>query len=480
MANQTRSSGFVSQQRSTVRTERTPSLMRESPRLGLTSVRETARRRLPRIVVPLLDAAAIAAALAALEWRTPIAAAYGALTWLMVGGVHRGADNVSPQVAYLVPRLGMRMAAVVPALAIPASMTGQARSLLLAATATLPAVMLARAVAFGVVRATRRRRMVMQRTLIVGTDEVACHIGDVLLEHPEYGLAPVGFVGARPDASLPLPCLGGATELPKVARSHGVERVIIAFGSVDDRELVSVLRTCDDLGADVLLVPRFYELGLAPDPEMTDNLWGYPIVQLRLGRLRGWRYRVKRVFDVVGAAVLLVLTSPVLAAAAVAVRASSPGPILFRQSRVGERGRPFDILKFRTMVVNDGCDTDWSVASDPRVTRVGSILRRTSIDELPQLFNVVRGDMSLVGPRPERPFFAERFSGQIRGYAERHRVPPGITGWAQVHGLRGDTSVETRARFDNGYIDGWSFFTDAVILGRTVGEVVRNVARRQT
>ena len=454
--------------------------MRESPRLGLTSVRETARRRLPRIVVPLLDAAAIAAALAALEWRTPIAAAYGALTWLMVGGVHRGADNVSPQVAYLVPRLGMRMAAVVPALAIPASMTGQARSLLVAAAATLPAVMLARAVAFGVVRATRRRRVVVQRTLIVGTGEVACHIGDVLLEHPEYGLAPVGFVGERPDASLPFPCLGGAKDLRKIARSHGVERVIVAFGGVDDRELVGVVRSCDDLGADVLLVPRLHELGQAPYPPMTDDLWGYPIVRLRLGRLRGWRYRAKRAFDVVGAAVLLVLTSPVLAAAAVAVKASSPGPILFRQGRVGERGRPFDILKFRTMLVNDGCDTDWSVASDPRVTRVGHILRRTSIDELPQLFNVVRGDMSLVGPRPERPFFAERFSGQIRGYAERHRVPPGITGWAQVHGLRGDTSVETRARFDNGYIDGWSFFTDAVILGRTVGEVVRNVARRQT
>ncbi len=169
---------------------------------------------------------------------------------------------------------------------------------------------------------------------------------------------------------------------------------------------------------------------------------------------------------------LLVVTAPLLGGGAVAVRLSSPGPILFRQRRVGRNGRVFELLKLRTMHVNDDADRLWSVAGDPRVTRAGRILRKTGLDELPQLVNVLRGEMSLVGPRPERPLYANRFSAEVPRYGDRHRVPPGITGWAQVHGLRGDTSIGERIRFDNHYIEHWSLWRDLVILLRTAKQVL--------
>ncbi len=158
---------------------------------------------------------------------------------------------------------------------------------------------------------------------------------------------------------------------------------------------------------------------------------------------------------------------------ALAVKFSSPGSILFRQRRVGQDGHEFELLKFRTLRHNDESDTQWSVIGDTRLTAIGRFLRRTSLDELPQLWNVLRGDMSLIGPRPERPFFVARFSADIDGYKHRHRLPVGLTGWAQVHGLRGDTSIEARTRFDNHYIEHWSIWRDLVILGRTAAEVVR-------
>jgi lipopolysaccharide/colanic/teichoic acid biosynthesis glycosyltransferase len=154
------------------------------------------------------------------------------------------------------------------------------------------------------------------------------------------------------------------------------------------------------------------------------------------------------------------------------VRRSSPGPVFFRQSRIGKDERQFELLKFRTMRVNDDSDTTWSVADDARVTQIGRFLRRTYLDELPQLLNVLRGEMSLVGPRPERPHFAQRFAQEVPRYDDRHRVPGGITGWAQVHGLRGDTPIPDRARFDNHYIENWSLWRDVVILARTIASVL--------
>ena len=177
---------------------------------------------------------------------------------------------------------------------------------------------------------------------------------------------------------------------------------------------------------------------------------------------------LKRALDLAGAAAALGLTAPVMLAAGVAIRFSMGSPVLFRQTRPGQGGRPFEILKFRTMKVNDDSASQWSVDDDDRVTRAGRFLRPTHLDELPQLINVLRGEMSLVGPRPERPHFVEQFGAEIEEYHERHRVPVGITGWAQVNGFWGDTSIETRVRLDNRYIENWSLWRDLVIALRTI------------
>jgi lipopolysaccharide/colanic/teichoic acid biosynthesis glycosyltransferase len=185
----------------------------------------------------------------------------------------------------------------------------------------------------------------------------------------------------------------------------------------------------------------------------------------------------KRAIDASVSAALLIATAPLLAACAVAVKLSSAGPVLFRQRRIGKDGRPFDLLKFRSMMLNDDSDLTWSVLDDDRVTAIGRLLRNSSLDELPQLWNILRGDMSLVGPRPERPHFVSEFGADIPGYDDRHRVSGGLTGWAQIHGLRGPTSIEDRVLFDNYYIEHWSLFDDVAILLRTGASIMRDFLR---
>ena len=219
------------------------------------------------------------------------------------------------------------------------------------------------------------------------------------------------------------------------------------------------------MSLEIYVVPRLFELGF--DIRSRDELWGIPLSRVpRALSLRSARV-LKRSFDIVISLVSLVVLSPVMAVTAAAVRLSGPGPLIFRQYRVGLDGRPFTMMKFRTLLPNQDGDRTWSVAHDPRVSKLGGFLRRTGLDEMPQLFDVLRGDMSLVGPRPERAGFARIFTMSIAEYGARHRVRPGITGWAQVHGLRGDTSVADRARFDNYYLATWTLSGDIIILLRT-------------
>jgi exopolysaccharide biosynthesis polyprenyl glycosylphosphotransferase len=236
--------------------------------------------------------------------------------------------------------------------------------------------------------------------------------------------------------------------------------------------MVKVIRACDRLPVEVHIVPRFFELGVAPEGPWVDDLWGIPLMRLRRSALRTVAWRTKRVFDVAVASVALAVAAPVLGACALAVALTSRGPIFFRQKRLGQRGEVFELLKFRTMPENGESETQWSVSEDDRMTPVGRFLRRASLDELPQLINVLRGEMSLVGPRPERPFFVDQFRVAVPEYDDRHRVPAGMTGWAQVHGLRGDTSIPQRARFDNHYVEHWSLWRDLVIMLRTLGAIV--------
>ena len=266
-------------------------------------------------------------------------------------------------------------------------------------------------------------------------------------------------------------------QLDSLLREHDVRRVVVAFGPARESELVSVLRVAVAHDTDVHIVPRFFDCGVTPTGPDTDDVRGIPLYRVHRAALRARAWYAKRVVDVVVAGGVLVVMSPVLALVALAVKLSSPGPVFFRQERIGQDGREIEVPKFRTLRVNYDSDTQWNVADDPRLTGVGRLIRRTSIDELPQLWSVLKGDMSLVGPRPERPFFVRRFTADINGYGDRHRLPVGLTGWAQVHGLRGDTSIEERARFDNQYIEHWSLWRDFVILLRTVAEVVRGNGR---
>jgi exopolysaccharide biosynthesis polyprenyl glycosylphosphotransferase len=341
----------------------------------------------------------------------------------------------------------------------------------------LAAVLVVRLVAYRVVHTARCRGFVRHRTLVVGAGQVGVRVATTLLERHNYGLDPIGFLDAETPADdaalLPLPLLGGYGRLARVIPEQAVRDVIVAYGGVDEDELVDILRTCDRLDVEVFIVPRLFELH--DSNRYTDEIWGIPLVRRRRSVYRSPWWRAKRLVDAVVAAVSLLLLTPVLAACALAVRLEGGPGIIFRQERVGLDGRPFQVLKFRSLKpVDEGeSRTQWNIKHDDRLGPVGRFLRASSLDELPQLWNILRGDMSLVGPRPERPHFVDQFSAHIPRYTARHRVPAGLTGWAQSHGLRGDTSIEDRARFDNYYIENWSPWLDVKIVLKTVGQVLR-------
>jgi len=345
-----------------------------------------------------------------------------------------------------------------------------------AAAATLGFLLALRAAAYGVVRRLRRQRRVVHRTLVLGAGRVGAQVAEVLLDHPEYGLHPIGFLDSDPwlgPKELPLPILGGTDALYHVLTDHDVNNVVVAFGSMRESALVDVIRTCDRLDTEIFMVPRLFELHHVS--EDMDSVWGMPLVRLRRAarRSRGWR--VKRAFDILVSSLALVVLSPIMLIAAIAVLLEGGPGIIFRQERVGVDGRRFQVMKFRSLKPVDDTEaqTNWSIAHDDRLGPVGRFLRTSSIDELPQLINILKGEMSLVGPRPERPHFVDQFCEAYPRYVARHRVPSGLTGWAQIHGLRGDTSIADRARFDNYYIENWSLWLDVKIMLRTVGSVIR-------
>lgn len=344
------------------------------------------------------------------------------------------------------------------------------------AALTAVALVLARCASNAVIRTARVRGYLREPALIVGAGRVGAELARALTDHREYGLDPVGFVDSVTPAESDLPVVGAVGDLGAILAQGRVRRLIVAFGPTREHELVQALRAAAQTSVDIHVVPRFYDVGGALDGPATDQVRGIPLVHLRPFAERSLSWWAKRTIDAVAAGVALLALAPLLAAVAVAVRLSSPGPVLFRQQRIGRHGRSFELLKFRSMRLNDDSDTQWTVRDDPRRTRLGTLLRRTSIDELPQLWNVLVGDMSLVGPRPERPHFVARYRDEVVGYGDRHRLPVGLTGLAQISGLRGDTSIAERAHLDNQYIEHWSLWRDVVILLRTVSTIVRDAA----
>lgn len=436
----------------------------------LTSTQRVGAAR-PRRAAFLVAADLLALGTASATLPLEVAAVYGAGAFALLAGRGCYATRFSGLTGRSLGRVAGAL--VAPAIAMGIALhPAEAQSLLRSLPIVFAAVVVLRFLALKVVDALAVRGG-GQPTLILGAGQTAVRIAHHLLDNPKLGLCPVGFLDRIDDPTLPLPIVGDAADLAAVAQRVGARQVIVAYGQVPEAEMVGIIRACHSLDVDVWVVPRFFELGLTGPRAVEDDLWGIPVTKAPRAALRTYQWRLKRVFDVVVSACALLLLGPLMAVLALAVKLTSPGPVFFRQQRVGQGGRIVEVLKFRSLRMNDDCDTTWNVTADDRVTAIGRLIRPTSLDETPQLLNVLRGDMSLVGPRPERPFFVAEFSTTIARYDDRHRVPVGVTGLAQVNGLRGDTSIEERARFDNAYIENWSLWGDVVILFRTVVAVVR-------
>ena len=336
-------------------------------------------------------------------------------------------------------------------------------------------------------RRARRKGDAGQRTLIVGAGNVGRLIGTRLLERPEVGLRPVGFLDKEPlhgGEVTGLPVLGASWDLDRIVREKRIEHVVVTFSTAPDQVLLRLLKRCDELGIATSLVPRLYEK--STEDVTVVPLGAVPLVARHSPNPKSWRFAVKHSLDRAGAALAILVLSPLMVALALGVWATLGRPIFYRAERVGRDGGRFDMLKFRTMlpmteeertnlVIDPETGTGGisSVGGDRR-TRLGAFMRRASLDELPQLFNVLKGEMSLVGPRPERTEYVEVYEKEVPRYVERHRVKSGITGWAQVSGLRGTTSLADRAEWDNYYIENWSPWLDFKIMLLTLNAVVRS------
>lgn len=315
-------------------------------------------------------------------------------------------------------------------------------------------------VAMVLVRGVRRRWDLGSRTVILGEGPVTSRLAALMRSHREFGMQPVAVLGKQVRNE----------PLAKLVRRTHAEVVVLAFSAVREAEVLDEVIHVTRSGVTLFVVPRLFEVH--PDSPDVERLQGYPLVRFRVDPTTRGTWLVKRAADTAGAVMLLVLTAPLLAMGMLLVYLDSGRPVFFRQIRLGRDGKQITIIKLRSMrpVPESQSDTTWSEES--RATRVGRFLRRTSLDELPQLFNILRGEMSFVGPRPERPDFVRQFSQKHARYWARHRVPVGLTGLAQVSGLRGNTSIEDRARFDNSYIANWSLWLDCKILIQTAKELL--------
>jgi exopolysaccharide biosynthesis polyprenyl glycosylphosphotransferase len=339
------------------------------------------------------------------------------------------------------------------------------------------ALVLLRTAVYTATHALRRSGRTAHPVIIVGAGDVGIRLTEAILGRREYGLTPVGMIDCAPGLrarDLPVPLLGGIDSLAHAMVDLGVDDVIFAFPGPPDHHMVDVVRGCVASDHQVFVVPRFFEM-MGVDHHRTELIRDIALMRLRRTGLRAHTLFLKRTSDVVLSSVVLVLLAPVMAALALAVRLETGPGVIFRQTRVGLRGSTFTLLKFRSLrpTTQEEGATTWSINHDARLGPVGRFIRRTSLDELPQLVNVLRGDMSLVGPRPERPHFVREFSRSQERYQDRHRVLTGMTGWAQVNDLRGDTSIDDRVRFDNFYIENWSLWGDVKIMFRTVRAVLR-------
>ena len=321
-------------------------------------------------------------------------------------------------------------------------------------------------------RFARRRGYNLRYAVVVGDGELAAMVAQRMQGRPDVGIQVLGVIGDDKDGPAGARRLGGYADLRSVLDANTVDHVVLALAHEDYGRLGGLLDAVGDEPVTIHVVPDL--LRFASLRGGVEQFEGMPFIHLRESPLYGWNRLAKRVFDAVFSVAVLAVLGPLLLLIAAAVKASSSGPVLYRQERMGLDGRRFAMLKFRTMLPDAEASSGpvWAGPADARRTRLGGFLRRFSLDELPQFINVVRGDMSVVGPRPERPVFVERFRQTVPGYMLRHKVKSGITGWAQVNGLRGNTSLEKRIQYDIDYIERWSLWLDLKIIALTVVRVI--------
>ncbi|MBN2188985.1 MAG: undecaprenyl-phosphate glucose phosphotransferase [Chitinispirillaceae bacterium] len=332
-------------------------------------------------------------------------------------------------------------------------------------------IMASRTVIHWLFRKLRSAGIGRDRILIVGFGDVARMIMQKIRSRPSIAGEVAGLVVRErngpyvPKEIEGVPVLGCIEELPRLITENRVDEIIIALPEVSHGETLGIIGLCDRSETRIRVFPDTF-LFIAGQVSIED-LGGLPLLSLRDVAMRGWRLAVKRLFDIIMSFSGLVLLSPLFLVVAVLIKIESRGPVFYAQERMGLDGKPFHMLKFRSMRIDAEKEgPGWTKPGDPRRTRVGAVIRRLNIDEMPQLINVFAGRMSLVGPRAERPCYVEQFRKSIPGYLHRHREKAGMTGWAQVNGLRGDTSIEERTKYDLWYVENWSLLLDFKILVR--------------
>jgi exopolysaccharide biosynthesis polyprenyl glycosylphosphotransferase len=332
-------------------------------------------------------------------------------------------------------------------------------------------VALGRYVVYAVQKSVRARGIGVQRLLVVGTGEQAHLVLDRVRKSPGIGYRPVGILAESPGISAiyGLPVLGTIEQIDQVVRNHDISDVVVAMPTLSQQRLLDLVTQCADEKVNIKVFPDLFQYMMSG--VNIGDLNGLPLISVKDVALRGLNLTLKRAMDLVVSASVLVFMSPLMLLIAVLIKLTSPdGPVFLVQERVGLDGRPFPIIKFRTMRPDAEQETGavWATPGDPRRTRLGAFLRRYSLDELPQFINVLVGDMSVVGPRPERPVFVAQFRRTIPRYFDRHREKAGITGWAQVNGLRGNTSIEDRTTYDLWYVENWTLWLDVKICLKTL------------
>ena len=325
-----------------------------------------------------------------------------------------------------------------------------------------------RMVIYYIIRDRRKRGVNQKQMVLVGYSRAAEEYIDRILENPQWGYVVRGILDDNVPAGTVykgVKVIGRIANLPVILPANRLDEIAITLGLSEYYRLEEIVTLCEKSGVHTKFIPDYNKI--IPTKPYTEDILGLPVINIRYVPLNNtFNALVKRVMDIAGSVVAILLASPVMLVLCVLIKLTSPGPLVYKQERVGLHNKTFWMYKFRSMEIQPEAEEKkaWTVKNDPRVTGIGRFMRKTSLDELPQLFNILKGDMSLVGPRPERPFFVEKFREEIPRYMVKHQVRPGLTGWAQVNGYRGDTSIRKRIECDLYYIENWTVGFDIKIF----------------